>query len=395
MTRKIRFISFCLTLICCFIIGNASLVSAVVKEKKKSYTIYVPKDFPTIQEAIDAAIDNDTIIVAAGTYEETLEILNKDLSIKGAGAEGDTISIISGYTGPASGVSVISITGSDVAIEGFLIQNGINGLFVHGGSSVAVVNTRLENNEIGSLVAYTSNLYIDNSTVSGNQIHGIRIWNNSGALIQNCTISENSRSGVVVQNSSGLDMLENKISQNGEQGIFATSGSSIYLRGGNVISNNLNGIIITLNSSLMVGRVSFDLAKDIISQNTQGILVNGTSSALIMDATITDTESFGVFVFKNSNAEFWAGAQITNNRFGIGLDKTSSYTIPKAPDPLVDFTGNILAVCFDCSDLSQNDFDGDGYRPIEYVFDLISGTIVERGDCDDYDPNIYPGNGCQ
>ncbi len=47
----------------------------------------VPEDYPTIQAAIDAAVDGDVVSIAGGAYEESVEITGKSLLVRGAGAE--------------------------------------------------------------------------------------------------------------------------------------------------------------------------------------------------------------------------------------------------------------------------------------------------------------------
>jgi pectin methylesterase-like acyl-CoA thioesterase len=44
-----------------------------------------PGDFAHIQDAVDAALNGDTIDIAAGTYREQVTVNGKDLTFHGAG----------------------------------------------------------------------------------------------------------------------------------------------------------------------------------------------------------------------------------------------------------------------------------------------------------------------
>jgi nitrous oxidase accessory protein NosD len=60
--------------------GGLLLASAPAVAK----TVVVPRDFPTIQVAVNAAAPGDTITVGGGTYTEEV-VIDKDLDLRGAG----------------------------------------------------------------------------------------------------------------------------------------------------------------------------------------------------------------------------------------------------------------------------------------------------------------------
>ena len=76
----------------------------------------VPNEYATIQLAIDAATNGDTVYVSNGTYVENINYNNKDLYLLGENKEATIID------GNQNG-SVVTMNGNSV-IDGFTIQNG-------------------------------------------------------------------------------------------------------------------------------------------------------------------------------------------------------------------------------------------------------------------------------
>lgn len=91
--------------------------------------INVPGDFPTIQEGIDACLDGDTVMVAAGIYSGAgnREISTAGKAIIVMGADGAINTIIDGE-GTYTGFSIANQEQSTTVIQGFTIRNVASGI---------------------------------------------------------------------------------------------------------------------------------------------------------------------------------------------------------------------------------------------------------------------------
>lgn len=93
-------------------------------------TIQVPSDVRTIQGAVDAASDGDVLIVAAGTWHETINMKGKAIVLKSA--DGPEATVLDGRTLPGSIVYCIKGESRETGIEGFTLRGGTGDFSVHG-----------------------------------------------------------------------------------------------------------------------------------------------------------------------------------------------------------------------------------------------------------------------
>jgi parallel beta-helix repeat protein len=84
-------------------------------------TIYVPDDYPTIQDAINASVNGDTVIVRPGTYVENVRFNGKLITLKSE--KGPSFTTIDGNQ---CGCTVLFYRRetSDAILDGFTITNG-------------------------------------------------------------------------------------------------------------------------------------------------------------------------------------------------------------------------------------------------------------------------------
>jgi parallel beta-helix repeat protein len=206
-----------------------------------------PADFTKIQSAIDAAGDKDRIQVNTGVYDEHI-VIHKSITLFG---ENNSTTIIDG----AGADTVILVTADNVAIRGFTVRNGHNGIYVISSRNCSVSANLVHDNRYGAK-ANQSGIYIitsSNCSVHANWVHdngyGVRI-----SRSQNCTVAgnyvfNNSRYGLNVNASREIMVEKNGASNNYFDGIGLFSSNNTIVRENTANGNSLFGIIVDGSST--------------------------------------------------------------------------------------------------------------------------------------------------
>ena len=271
-------------------------------------TIYVPGDYPTIQEAIDAASDDDTIIVAAGLYEESI-IIDKSLTLKGAqaGVDARTRSGAETIIEPDGeiGISILTAAGGVVVIDGLTVQNAVHGIATPEPGlmmdSITVRNVRvLNSSEFGISLTFTTGATVEYCYVEG-AIQAI----NAGAIAPFPPTVATFRNNEVVNAEFGITgYLKDSVIEGNLVRDFATGGTGIsgqFLK--TEIKNN------TVTGYVEGAGMSFEWHYSrAISENVtvEGNTFTGNSIGIYAFDTQTELTGFTVN-FNNIAGNSWRG----------------------------------------------------------------------------------------
>lgn len=242
------------TIIKAITIGNGKLDSDIVTfEYRVAQTWYVDcagsADFTSIQEAVTAAAEGDTIIVGDGTYTENV-IVDKSLVIQSEnGAELTTVQAA------AANTDVFSVTAEDVIINGFSIfgatATGKSGIAVKGTSgSCKIINNHCNGNSEGITISSDNNTISNNTCTLGGR-YGISLSNATGNFItSNSCINNTDGSGfaIYLADNARANIVSGNISDLNKQGIRVKNAFDNMIFS-NIFSNNETGLEIATKST--------------------------------------------------------------------------------------------------------------------------------------------------
>ena len=328
----------------------------------ESRTIFVPTDFPTIQEAINNATDGDQVFVSNGTYHENV-VVNKTINLVG---EDRNITMIDA-DGGSFGVSVVS---ENVSIVGFTIQNSSANIV----QVFNVKNFNLTGNSLaqGSLGVYLSNA--KSGRVVGNSISnvliGVCLKSCNGTLIGSNNVTDNQNSGVLVSDSSNVVVGSNLLSKNVNQGLFLNYSS------GNVVSKNVlvnNGVGLRLQYS----NGNMVTENDATSNGLEGLSLY-SSSGNSVSSNIISYNGFGMRLTYSGNNTLRSNNILSNEvNFGVEAAALSSFTNDIDTSNIIN--GKDIYYLVNRKDLVLNSGSNAGYVAIVNSEDIVVRDLTLTG----------------
>jgi thermitase len=276
---------------------------------KSPQLIRVPSDYGTIQGAVNAAYEGDTILVASGTYHENLQIVTSGLTIVG---ENKTSTIIDG----GGKGNVISVTANNVKIDGLTIQNGGKG-------------------NVGILLLGSDANTINDTVIVGNT-YGLFLDTSPSTTARNITITNNTYN-FGLYGESIVDFIQDIDSSNTVAGkpicyIVNQSGSNVSTDAGYVavvnstgvnvkdanLTGNYEGVLFAYSSGSIVQNVN-------ASNNSLGVFLYESMNNSVTGTSLTNSDE-GIYMLSSDNNTV-ASSTVSNNSYGVDIARSYSNTL--------------------------------------------------------------------
>lgn len=306
-------------------------------------------EYTTIQEAIENASTGDTIIVANGTYYESVLINITNITL--IGNSSSACKIINHYDGSHElddYAAVINVTASGVNITGFNISATGNYCYGIRLNSTASNNSTILNNNISTADRYSHAIFINQSSdnsIKDNKIDLASLWG-YGIYLSNSSDNNLINNSIEVTGSYGMGIFlidhskNNTITNNTITTIYSW-GTGIHLRDLSN-NNNLTGNIIKTDEWYMgYGIHIYNSSNNNLTSNEinttgqvgHGIYIQVFSKNNTLNQNIiftTNYRAYGIYLYQNSDDNELVKNNITtysNQGYGIYVENSNGNSV--------------------------------------------------------------------
>ncbi|MFH1252307.1 MAG: PKD domain-containing protein [bacterium] len=350
---------------------------------------------PTIQAAIVAGVDGDTVVVDPGTYNEAIDFSGKNLVVGSFYlTSGDTsyisTTIING-TDIQYPVSFVNGENQDACLIGFTIQNaGNTGIRCISGSSPTLSHLRVIGNYMGIRCETNCQATLEFLVISNNSRQGLYIKDNSSPTIRNVTVSNNQASGIICEKYSD-PLIENVlISDNvaiAGAGIWISDHSNPLVKNSNIVNNrasNAAGVYLYYSSPRFENvLIANNTATATQYTNGGGGVGMFSSSPVFVNVTIVDNHAneYGGGVSASISHPVLINSIVWNNS-SPGIPEICSFSYGTFKIAYSDIKGGAAGV--------QTLYNG----TYTFLDNVIGADTIGHNPAFDLDYRLQPGSPC-
>ncbi len=304
------------------LIGMLTLTFCIQTVKAEPRTITVPDDYPTIQEAVNAANDGDTVFVRIGTYYEHV-VVNKTVSLVG---EDVSAAIVDGDdTG-----HVVEVVSNNVNITGFTLQNSGNihwpdlnaGICLNGTTNCTISENRLVGNGFAgiSLIDSEGSAITDNN-VTGTSWGGVHLANSSNNTVSGNILDSNIYTGINGHASSHYNDIVDNVISNSTYGMFFHNAKH-----NNICRNNISNIAV--EGIWFQDQVDYNVvAENNLTNNTVAIRLQGPNYYNNLSRNVITGAQYGIRIQYSANFNAIFQNNMSQNDCGFYIEYSTQNSI--------------------------------------------------------------------
>jgi parallel beta-helix repeat protein len=279
-------------------------------------------NYSTIQAALNASSNGDTIYVYAGTYPENI-VIGTSITLLG---ENKNTTIISGDSLAAT----VNITTKSIIIKGFTIRND--------GSQNGIYTSTSSHQIMNDIFTMTS--------------HGIYLYYSSENIITDCVFHDNTHTGIYMQVGANNTITNNEFYNNTVEGMYLTGCGATHIERNSIHENGIgiHGLEVT----------GITISNDTIVSNSWGIRFDGMftvhSNFNTISYNIIDDNTQGGIHIEHSQFNLIQFNEIRGNGRGIDFTYTGLNSITN--NNITESTGVDIVLTYSLGDaISKNNID--------------------------------------
>lgn len=236
--------------------ANSRFSSTEALECRKLLTTFEVSPGDSIQAAIDSASDNDTIVLNEGTYDQSVDIQNKSISLIGVGDV-----VMSGDTLDPSTIGLKAKGGKKITLSNIDFTQFSLPVDIEEVGNVVISDVTATDNGLGVYVSSANKLRVTGLTSSDNGPGGFAVTDVKTAIVSELVANNNGLDGIQLRRVNKAKLTDVTANGNSSNGLDAVEVRSLLIADGEFNGNGGgtfgNGVYINrLGKSAKLSRVT-------------------------------------------------------------------------------------------------------------------------------------------